>query len=368
MSRWTCFAFVVSLAACQPPELREVAPPVGVSTPAPVPVLNVVPAMLEKTAVLLPPPPPPIVCKDVEMAIGLKAQIAANANATKGRYPIVLSHGFAGFDKVGPLGYFGRAPAALRADGYAVYVTAVSPMAPTETVRGPQLAHQLACIAQESGSLKLNLVGHSQGGIDVRWVATSAEMGKKVASVTSISTPHHGVIVGDMAAGLIPGFTDPLLDAIGALYGVAVGSAGSAAAVRAAATGMSTTGAATFNAAHPDVPNLPYFSWAGRSASSLLVLGHSDDECIGTFPNPNHNDLVRLELSATFAVSGGDVNANDGLVTVSSAKWGTFMGCVPADHLDEVGMFFADGPDLISKFDHVAFFRQVADTLVTRGL
>ncbi len=370
MLRRTCCVFAIYLAACQPegllPAPPELMPPGEVVPAQPLPLPPaVVPAV--PVAAIAATPMPLLDCQDLEAKIGLSAQVAANASANKGRYPLVLSHGFAGFDKVGPLGYFGKAPAALRAAGYAVYVTAVNPMAPTETVRGAQLAHQIACIAQQSGSTKLNLIGHSQGGLDVRWVAGNAGVGQRVASVTTVSTPHRGVVVGDMAAGLIPGFTDPLLDAIGALYGVTVGSAGGKAQVRQAAAAMSTGEATAFNLAHPDAPGVGYFSWAGRSVSSLLVLGHADDKCAGEVPNPQRNDLIRLELAATFGVSGGDFIPNDGLVTVASAKWGAFMGCVPADHLDEIGMFFADGPDLISKFDHADFYRQVAQSLVDRG-
>ena len=38
---------------------------------------------------------------------------------------------------------------------------------------------------------------------------------------------------------------------------------------------------------------------------------------------------------------------NDGLVTVTSATWGTFLGCIPADHLDEVGQLLGDAPGLV---------------------
>jgi hypothetical protein len=47
-------------------------------------------------------------------------------------------------------------------------------------------------------------------------------------------------------------------------------------------------------------------------------------------------------------------------------RWGTFMGCIPADHFDEVGQIADLGPALVSGFDHRAFY----DTLLgfVRGL
>jgi triacylglycerol lipase len=314
------------------------------------------------------PTDPPVVCDDVEALIGLADQVAANAHATVGAHPIVLSHGFAGFDQLGPLGYFGKAPDALRAAGFAVYVTAVTPMGATQTLRGPQLAHQIACIAKASGSAQLDLVGHSQGGLDVRWAAAQPAIRKHVASVTTISTPHRGVVVGDMASGLLPGFTDATLDAVAGLYGsVAGGPDSNSSSVRDAMTEMSSANMTAFNLLYPDVPGLAYFSWAGRSSSGMADHDHADADCIGMLANPQRNDVVRVELALTYQIDGGDGVANDGLVTVDSAKWGTFMGCLPADHLDEVGMFFADGPDAYSGFDHVVFFTQVAQALVDRG-
>ena len=50
------------------------------------------------------------------------------------------------------------------------------------------------------------------------------------------------------------------------------------------------------------------------------------------------------------------------MVTVESAKWGTFMGCIPADHLDEVGQP-RDGTHRFTGFSHIAFYRGIASNL-----
>jgi triacylglycerol lipase len=59
---------------------------------------------------------------------------------------------------------------------------------------------------------------------------------------------------------------------------------------------------------------------------------------------------------------------NDGLVTVASARWGTFLQCVPADHLKEVGQIAQNGADPLSGFDHLAFFRAVVSRIRAQGL
>jgi hypothetical protein len=52
-------------------------------------------------------------------------------------------------------------------------------------------------------------------------------------------------------------------------------------------------------------------------------------------------------------------------VTVASAKWGTFLGCVPADHLSEVCQI--GGQSSGSDYDCITMYRDVAGWLVARG-
>ena len=59
---------------------------------------------------------------------------------------------------------------------------------------------------------------------------------------------------------------------------------------------------------------------------------------------------------------------NDGLVTVQSAKWGKFLGCVPADHLDEVGQMGHLFPDVVSGFSHKELYRKIVAELRKDGL
>ena len=69
---------------------------------------------------------------------------------------------------------------------------------------------------------------------------------------------------------------------------------------------------------------------------------------------------------AGLTAHGWHLYPNDGMVRVESAKWGTFHGCIPADHLDEVG-YEKEGPDPRTGFDHLAFYRDVAAGLRARG-
>lgn len=315
--------------------------------------------------------PPMLVCDDLEDSIRLSEQVAANAGATRGRYPLVLAHGFFGFDEVGPLGYFNGAENALRESGFAAYVTAVEPIASSVDTRGPQLGREIACIATLAGVDKVNLVGHSQGGLDSRVVAADPFYSRWVASVTTVSTPHRGTLIADAALGLVPDgdVSDALLDAIADFWGYLVGAPDEDAAVRASLEQLSATHSSDFNLAVLDNPDVRYYSFAGRTVRSILRLDYGGEECDdGAIENPDARDVVDVELSLTHEFLNALSGRNDGLVTLASAKWGTFLGCIAADHADQIGLLSWPETNPFSGYNHKEFFVQVGDELENRGL
>ena len=63
----------------------------------------------------------------------------------------------------------------------------------------------------------------------------------------------------------------------------------------------------------------------------------------------------------------GELRPNDGLVTVDSAKHGIFLGCIPADHLGEIGEDALKRPNKLTGFSHTRFYRNLAFDLARRG-
>ncbi len=294
-----------------------------------------------------PPDAEVVDCGAVADALGLPGQVAANAAARRGRYPVVLSHGFFGFDQVGPLEYFVGVAEALREAGFAAYVTAVEPIASTDATRGPALALQIECIARAAGVSRLNLVGHSQGGLDVRFVASDPSRSWRVATVTTIATPHHGTPVADATLGLMSDITDDLADALSDLWSEIVDAPEADADLRAAMEQMAIANMGAWNAAHPDTDGIEYLSWTGVSGDG--------------------RDPVDPMLAATHAFIAEVAGPNDGLVDVDSARWGTFLDAVPADHFDEVGLFSINETNPFSGFNHRDFFIGIAADLEARG-
>ena len=289
-------------------------------------------------------------------------------------YPVVLVHGFFGFDELGDLDaatYFFGVVDRLAEDGeLEVYTPALDPFNDS-TVRGMQLVAHVEQILADTGHAKVNLVGHSQGGLDARVVASLRP--ELVATVTTIATPHHGTPIADIVLGIVP---DPnaqaLADALAQLLGAGLWSElDQNSSVAVALAQLSTPGITEFNETYPDADGVVYRSIAGRSA---LSAGGSDcivDDApawISEFDDAR--DPVDAALALSAGVLAGDVldpRANDGLVRVLDSRWGDFRGCVPADHLDEVGQLFGDGPGLGNPWDHLELYAALVAELRNDG-
>ncbi len=76
---------------------------------------------------------------------------------------------------------------------------------------------------------------------------------------------------------------------------------------------------------------------------------------------------LQLAVGAPFVAHGTEMRPNDGMVTVENAKWGEFRGCIPADHLAEVGQPKLNGMNKRTGFDHIRFYRDVAFDLSAKG-
>ena len=287
-------------------------------------------------------------------------------------YPIVLLHGMAGFEKIGEepvdLVYFRGVLDSLAAVGETeVYVTVAPPYATSE-VRAEAIAKQLDAILARTNKAKVHLVGHSQGGLDARVLASPNGLGygDRIASVTTVATPHRGSRAADSALGLIEGLpaadVDAVTNALARVLQRTVYELDTDATLRAQVVQLSEKHMReVFNPRYVDAPGVVYRSYAGRSNLRTGLL-----DCQGaTYANPLAVDATQplLSASAVFLEEGLALKVNDGVVTVDSARWGTFEACVPADHFKQVGHV-----GLAATFDHRQLFRDIVARLRSSGL
>jgi triacylglycerol lipase len=285
-----------------------------------------------------------------------------NCTYTKTKYPIVLAHGLGGFDELfGVYEYWFGIPGELRDGGATVFVTEVSQLNST-AARGEQLIDQIEQIVAVTGKAKVNLIGHSHGGLDVRYVA--AVRPDLVASVSTVASPHKGAALADylranvqngsFTAGVLSYFANSL----GTVLGLLSGSSNPQDAI-AALDSLTTAGLAAFNASYPHgvpttacgsgaavVNGIRYYSWSGTG-----LLTNALDISDGP-----------LALTSIFYPE-----ANDGLVGRCSSHLGTVIrDNYFQNHLDEVNQVIG----LVSIFESnpTTLFRAHANRLKTAGL
>lgn len=107
----------------------------------------------------------------------------------KTRYPILLVHGM-GF-RDGKICYWGRIPKVLEKHGAELYFGGQEANSSIERNAG-LLAEQLKAVLAETGAEKVNIIAHSKGGMEARYLISALRMGGRIASLTTISTPHNG--------------------------------------------------------------------------------------------------------------------------------------------------------------------------------
>ena len=288
--------------------------------------------------------------------------LEAASTYTKTRYPIVLAHGLTGFRSLfGVLDYFFAIPSDLRSGGAQVFVTQVTPVASAEQ-RGEQLLAQIEHIVATTGAGKVNLIGHSEGGLDARYVM--AVRPDLIASLTTVATPHRGADLADFFADNIDanGFSGAVLQAFGSAVGTVIGlltgfqsSQDALGAVRS----LSSAGAASFNQRFPaglastrcgtpptSAGGIALFSWSGASVLTN-VLDASD---------------APLGLASLFYSED-----SDGLVGRCSSRFGKVLrDNYSMNHLDEVNQLV--GLTSIFETNPVSVFRAHANRLKNAGL
>lgn len=299
----------------------------------------------------------------IASCLAVSTQVEAATGYTQTKYPIVLTHGMLGFDKLLGVDYWYGIPAALRRDGAKVYITEVSQLNTSEA-RGEELLAQVEEIVAISGNSKVNLLGHSHGGPTIRYVA--AVRPDLVASITSIGAPHKGSAAADFIRNVPPGsagevvlagITNALASVINLLSSNPSSSAQNALG---ALESLNSAGAARFNAKFPQgvptsacgegayrVNGISYYSWSGTSPLTNVL---------------DPTDLITGAASLTFK---GE--ANDGLVGRCSSHLGQVIrDNYRMNHLDEVNQTL--GLTSLFETSPISVYRQHANRLKNASL
>ncbi|WP_224249911.1 esterase/lipase family protein [Hyalangium gracile] len=201
--------------------------------------------------------------------------LEARAGAARTTYPVVFAHGMGGFDNLLGMEYWGDDYGTFVGDACSLlevgcnediasdqkaYVAQVQAFQSSE-VRGLDLANDIEGFMATAGASNVNLIGHSQGGIDIRKAARVLyeRRGRTVVKVlVSVSSPHRGSPVAKYILDLKPGVTS-VIAALATYYGNVIYQSGNDAYAGAKqlvyndydANDGKVTGMKAFNAAYP---------------------------------------------------------------------------------------------------------------------
>lgn len=268
-------------------------------------------------------------------------------------YPIVLAHGIARFDflresieiksrrlfgdlfdevlahlgthginvPIDQLHYFRGVRPYLEAGGFDVHHSTVG-FASGLPSRANDLKRQVEGIINTTNAGKVHIIAHSMGGLDTRFMIAKLGMSDRVASLTTIGTPHLGTSFAD--EGLKHGGTHLV--------------AGVSAAVDIRGVeDLTTVACRTFN-------------------ESVRNAEAANDVLYQTYSSIEDRDKVLLVLQPSWDVIKRAEGDNDGLVPLTSQAWVTEIVAddgtrkqvlqkkfpVPGDHLNEVGWWDLD--------------------------
>jgi len=112
------------------------------------------------------------------------------------QYPVILVHGIIAHDRKSRIPFWGRIPEVLTGLGIKVFRGNTDAWGCYES-NALLLKQTIEKTLVETKTERVNIIAHSKGGIDSRYLIWNHDFGDKIASLTTISTPHHGSEIAD---------------------------------------------------------------------------------------------------------------------------------------------------------------------------
>lgn len=233
------------------------------------------------------------------------------------KYPLFLCHGFGAIGslvKPSPL----HDPCMLmREHGVIAFAPNVVPYASIET-RAKNWVRLINKICDEHGFEKVNVVAHSMGGLDMRFALTHLDIADKVASLTTVATPHHGTFLADLILKTPEIITEKLSDIVD-WFGNSVYPREKSEVLSSVEQLCRNYVQEEFNPNTPNLKHFPYFSYSA-------AVGKGTDYSI--------NPVFMFQNTQIY----GKEDINDSFVSAKSAQWGEHLGTIPLSHMNQINV------------------------------
>lgn len=263
----------------------------------------------------------------------------------KTKYPLLLVHGIFWRDWQ-IFNYWGRIPKELIRNGATVYYGNQQSAAPME-VGANELKNQILSIIEQEKCEKVNIIAHSKGGLDARYVISCLGMDNYVASLTTVGTPHRGCSLLDILLQRVP---NSIVHMAAKRYNSLYKKLGDTEPdFYSGICDLTTEKCEQFNKDVVNKENVLYQSVASKM-SRFSSAG---------FP-----------LNVGYAVLRRTDGENDGFVSVESSKWGEYLDCFETKR--KRGVSHGDMIDLMREnirgFDVCECYVELVKGLKSKGL
>lgn len=228
-----------------------------------------------------------------------------------------MVHGM-GFRDSKRLCYWGRIPKVLERNGAKVFFGGQDSNGSVEN-NAEQLRRSLEKALSEAGAEKVNIIAHSKGGLEARYLISTMGFGDRIATLTTLSTPHNGSLTVDKLLKFpepAVKFSCKAVDLWFKMIGDKNPDTYSAISL------FKTSSAEKFNKENPDDPQVYYQSY-------------------GFVMNGFFSDITMcIPWLAVYSVEG----ENDGLLAPRAVRWTNFKGIYRGggrrgiSHCDEVDL------------------------------
>lgn len=232
----------------------------------------------------------------------------------KPKYPVILVHGmmvkdFSFFPAFRGITDF------LRSQGVDVYTSDQDGLGAVET-NAAQLKEEILRILEQTGCGKINIIAHSKGGLDARYMISKLGMAQYVASLTTLSTPHYG---SGLSAHLLkmPSFVTKICAFFCNTFYRILGDR------------------------HPDVLKLGQEITAEAMEEFNRSVINAPDVYYQSYSSTTSHKKAFLHFVPYQISRYCEQDDTDGMVAVKSSRWGNYRGNVTenVDHFQMVGVY-----------------------------
>jgi triacylglycerol lipase len=238
------------------------------------------------------------------------------------KYPVLLCHGYGAIASLVKPSPLYDVALLLRTHHVQAYAPNIVPYAKIET-RAKSWEKVIHKLTDQIPGKKVNIIAHSMGGLDIRYALAKLDIADHVASLTTISTPHHGTSLAELTLKTPEAIRDKLADFLDWM-GDRIYPHTKSDAVASAAQLTRKYITEVFNPEIPDVPGIPYYSYSS-------AVGKGTDHPIRVIARYQNNHIYENE------------GLNDGMVSVESSKWGEHIETLHLSHLEQMNMRIKNG-------------------------